>query len=76
MKIALDFAQRKAEKLNQGLNSATIAIKLNPSHHEGYYIRGLIFLSKDDLFKACIDLRRADRLGNENAARHIDDNCK
>ena len=69
------WAQKQANKLNQGLSSATKATKLDPKDPEAYLILGLIFLEKSNLKKACDNLSKADFYGSKLAKKYMQDNC-
>ena len=52
------------------------SIELYPGDPETYYQRGLAKLNMNNQYDACLDFKRADELGSDEAKAAIKKNCK
>ncbi|HYI78725.1 MAG TPA: tetratricopeptide repeat protein, partial [Chryseolinea sp.] len=52
------------------------SIELYPTDPESYYQRALVKISMNNKYDACLDLKKAEELGSEEAKAEIKKNCK
>jgi tetratricopeptide (TPR) repeat protein len=64
------------EDFTGAIEDYSTSIELYPSDPETYYQRGLIKLTVNNKYDACLDFRRAEELGSLEAKAVIKKNCK
>ena len=52
------------------------SIELYPNDAEAYYQRGLVKLLMNNNYDACLDFKRAEELGSQDAKTALKKNCK
>ena len=64
------------EDYEGALADYTQSIELYPNDPETYFQRAMVKISMNNKYAACLDLKRAEELGSEEAKAEIKKHCK
>ena len=70
------LSKTEKEDFNGAVEDYTSSIEIYPSDPETYFQRGMVKLSMNNNYDGCLDLKRAEELGSQEAKAAIKKSCK
>jgi tetratricopeptide (TPR) repeat protein len=70
------LSRTEKEDYNGAIEDYSTSIELYPNDPETYYQRGLVKLTMNNKYDACLDFKTAEELGSTDAKSAIKKNCK
>jgi hypothetical protein len=70
------LSRTEKEDYSGAIEDYTASIELYPSDPETYFQRGLVKVTMNNKYDACLDFKRAEDLGSTDAKALIKKNCK